>query len=141
MSAIKEEFISVETPVHAPIEKVWEYYTNPEHIVHWSFASDDWESPHATNDVRKGGKFVTTMRAKDGSAEFDFAGKYTDVKKHELLAYTLDDGRIVTVLFQEIGDGVKIISNFEAEDENPLDMQRQGWQAILNNFKKYTDSH
>lgn len=139
MGNTKEEFITVDTTVHAPMEKVWTHYTEPLHITHWSFASDDWEASAAANDVRKGGKFSTTMRAKDGSESFDFAGTYTDVKKHEHLAYALDDGRLVTVTFQETEDGIKIVLIFEAEDENSLDMQRAGWQAILNNFKKYTE--
>ena len=133
--------ITVETTISAPIGKVWEFWTKPEHIVNWAFASDDWEAPSAENDVRVGGKFKTVMAAKDKSTSFDFTGTYTAVKEHSLIEYDLDDGRHVRVQFNEIRDGVYITGSFEPENENPEDMQRSGWQAILDNFKKYVESN
>jgi uncharacterized protein YndB with AHSA1/START domain len=133
--------ITVETTISAPIGKVWEFWTKPEHIVNWAFASDDWEAPSAENDVRVGGKFRTVMAAKDKSTSFDFTGTYTAVKEQSLIEYDLDDGRHVRVQFHEIPDGVYITGSFEPENENPEDMQRSGWQAILDNFKKYVESN
>jgi len=132
--------ITVETIVHAPLERVWEAWNEPEHIVKWAFASDDWEAPAAENDIRTGGKFKTVMAAKDKSASFDFAGVYTNVKEYELIEYDMDDGRKVKVVFTETPEGVKIIETFDPENENSFETQRSGWQAILNNFKKYTES-
>lgn len=125
--------------VKAPIEKVWEYYTSPNHITKWAFAQDDWEAPYAENDVKVGGRFKTTMAAKDKSAQFDFTGVYTQVKPHELIEYKLDDGRMVTVTFSKTPTSVQIIVMFEMEHENSRELQQQGWQAILNNFKKYCE--
>lgn len=133
--------ITVETAISAPIRKVWEFWTKPEHIVNWAFASDDWEAPSAENDVRVGGKFRTVMAAKDQSTSFDFTGTYTAVKEHSLIEFDLDDGRHVRVQFNEIPDGVYITQSFEPENENPEDMQRFGWQAILDNYKKYVESN
>lgn len=133
--------ITVETAISAPVEKAWEFWTKPEHIVNWAFASDDWEAPSAVNDVRVGGKFRTSMAAKDKSTSFDFTGTYTAVKEHSLIEYDLDDGRHVRVQFKEIPDGVYITESFEPENENPEDMQRSGWQAILDNYKKYVESN
>jgi len=129
--------ITVEAIIHAPMEKVWKFWTKPENIVKWAFASDDWEAPHAENDVRVGGKFKTVMAAKDKSTSFDFTGVYTNVKNHELLEYNIDDGRHVKVDFVELSEGVRVTETFEPEKINPEDMQRSGWQAILDNFKKY----
>jgi uncharacterized protein YndB with AHSA1/START domain len=133
--------ITIEAVVNAPIEKVWKCWTEPEHITKWAFASDDWEAPHAENDVRVGGKFSTTMAAKDKSTSFDFGGVYTDVKQHELIAYELGDGRKVKVQFAQTSEGVRVIESFDPETENPEEMQRNGWQAILNNFKKHVESN
>jgi uncharacterized protein YndB with AHSA1/START domain len=132
--------ITVQSVVKAPIEKVWEFWTKPEHVVHWAFASDDWEAPAAENDLRVGGKFKTTMAAKDKSTSFDFTGVYTNVKEHELIEYDIDDGRHVKVEFTELPEGVKITETFEPENENPEEMQRSGWQAILDNFKKHAEA-
>ncbi len=132
--------ITIQTLVNAPLSKVWDSWTKPEHIVNWAFASDDWEAPAAENDVRIGGHFKTVMSAKDKSAGFDFTGTYTAVKEHELLEYDLDDGRHVKVEFIQTPEGVKIIESFEAESTNPEELQRAGWQAFLDNFKKYTES-
>lgn len=132
--------ITVQSVVKAPIEKVWEFWTKPEHVVHWAFASDDWEAPAAENDLRAGGRFKTTMAARDRSTSFDFTGTYTSVKEHELIEYDIDDGRHVKVEFTELPEGVKITETFEPENENPEEMQRSGWQAILDNFKKHAEA-
>ena len=132
--------ITVETTVNAPIEKVWQAWTNPEDIMGWSFASDDWHTPHATNDLRVGGSFSSTMAAKDGSFSFDFEGIYDEVVPHETIAYSLADGRKVKILFTDNGDETLISETFDAENENPVEMQQAGWQAILNNFKKYVEN-
>jgi len=108
--------------------------------VHWAFASDDWEAPAAENDLRVGGRFKTTMAAKNKSTSFDFTGVYTNVTENELIEYDLDDGRHVKVAFTELPNGVEITEAFEPENEFPKDMQRSGWQAILDNFKKYTEA-
>ena len=133
--------ITVQSVVKAPIEKVWEFWMKPEHIVNWAFASDDWEAPAAVNDLRVGGKFKTTMAARDKSMSFDFTGVYTNVKEHELIEYDIDDGRHVKLEFTESPEGVKITETFEPENENPEKMQRSGWQAILDNFKKYAEAN
>lgn len=132
--------ITIETIVRAPIATVWDCWTKPEHITHWAFASADWEAPEAENDVRTGGTFKTVMAAKDGSARFDFVGIYTDVKMHEMIAYDIADGRHVTVAFSETADGVRITETFDPENENAPERQRAGWQAILENFKKYAET-
>jgi uncharacterized protein YndB with AHSA1/START domain len=132
--------ISVQTIVHVPVEKAWEYWTKPEHIVHWNFASADWESPSAENDLQEGGRFKYIMSAKDGSASFDFEGTYVSINHKTYISYTMDDGRKVSVSFEPAGEGTKITESFDPEHENPEDMQRSGWQAILDNFKKYAES-
>ena len=134
--------ISTITWVKAPIEKVWEYYTSPEHIIKWAFASDDWEAPHAENDVKVGGRFKTIMAAKDKSAQFDFTGTYTQVKPNELIEYTIDgdDKRHVSVAFSKTETSVQIIVTFDMEHENTRELQQNGWQGILNNFKKHVES-
>lgn len=134
--------ITVETVVKAPIDKVWEYWNKPEHVVHWAFASDDWEAPAAENDLRTGGRFKTTMAAKDKSASFDLTGIYTNVKEHQLIEYDMDgaDKRHVKTEFAQLPEGVKVMVTFDPENENPEDMQRNGWQAISDNFKKYVES-
>jgi uncharacterized protein YndB with AHSA1/START domain len=131
--------ITVESIIRAPIEKVWKFWTKPEHIVHWTFASDDWEAPAAENDIRVDGKFKTVMAAKNKSTSFDFTGKYTNVIENELIEYDLDDGRHVKVEFAGLPDGARVTETFEPEKKNPEEMQRAGWQAILNNFRKYVE--
>ncbi len=131
--------IGITTWVKAPIEKVWEYYNSPEHITKWAFADDSWEAPYAENDLREGGKFKTHMGAKDKSAEFDFTGTYTKIVPHELIAYTMDDGRKALVTFIKQPTSVQVIVVFDMEHENSREMQRGGWQAILNNFKKHVE--
>lgn len=133
--------ITVENLIAAPIEKIWDYWTSPEHIPHWNFASDDWCSPAATNDLQVDGKFCYRMEAKDGSMGFDFEGIYTDIKLHESIEYTLGDGRNVKIDFEKKGDQYKVTETFEAENENPVEMQQQGWQNILDNFKKHVEGN
>lgn len=132
--------IEIIAAISAPIEKVWNLYTNPEHITHWNFASEDWHCPSATNDLKVGGKLSSRMEAKDGSMGFDFTGTYTEIHENELLAYTLEDGRHVKTTFTQNGEEIEVKTIFEAEDENSAEMQKQGWQAILNNFKKYAEA-
>jgi len=132
--------ITVETTVNAPIQKVWDYWTQPEHITQWAHASDDWHAPYADNDPRTGGKFKTTMAAKDGSFSFDFEGVYSNVVENSLIEYGIGDGRAVTISFTAEGDKTKIVETFDAETENPVEMQKGGWQAILDNFKKHVEA-
>jgi len=133
--------ITIETTVHAPVEKAWQYWTEPAHITKWNAASDDWHTPRAENDLRVGGKYSSRMEAKDGSMGFDFWGIYDEVKTNELIANTMGDGRKMSVHFKSEGDTTKITETFEAEEMNSIEMQKAGWQAILNNFKKYTESN
>ncbi len=137
----KKETITVAATVNAPIEKVWEFWTTPGHIIKWNNASDDWHTPHAENDLRVGGKFLARMEAKDGSYSFDFEGVYDEVKTNESIIYTLGDGRKVEITFEADGQTTKVIESFEAEGTNSLEMQQTGWQAILDNFKKYTEAN
>jgi uncharacterized protein YndB with AHSA1/START domain len=133
--------ISVQAIINAPIEQVWKLYTEPEHIVQWNNASNDWHTPRAENDLKVGGKFLYRMEAKDGSSGFDFEGTYEQVKTNELIVYSLTDGRKVEVIFTKDDDArTKIATNFEAESTNSIEMQCDGWQAILNNFKKYVET-
>lgn len=133
--------ITIQTTVNAPIEKVWTYWTAPEHITKWNSASEDWHTPHAENDLRTGGKFSSRMEAKDGSMGFDFGGTYDEVIEHQKIAYTMGDGRQVEVFFEARDGQTKVTESFDPETENPEDMQRQGWQAILDHFKKYTEAN
>jgi uncharacterized protein YndB with AHSA1/START domain len=132
--------ITIENTVHAPIEKVWQYWTMPKHITQWNNASNDWHTPHSENDVIVGGKFLSRMEAKDGSMGFDFSGVYNEVTVNELIAYTMDDGRKAKIVFSALGSKTKVVETFEAETENSIEMQRDGWQAILDNFKKYAEA-
>lgn len=141
METKQKSAITVETTVKAPVEKVWKYFSEPEHVTKWCQASDDWHAPYADNDLRKDGKFKTTMAAKDGSVSFDFEGVYTHVDPLKAFEYAMADGRNVKVTFTENGDETKVTETFDPEDTNPLEMQRGGWQAILNNFKEYTEAN
>lgn len=131
--------IAVKTTVNASIEKVWQYWTEPEHIEKWNNASDDWHTPYAENDLRIGGKFLSRMEAKDGSFGFDFEGVYADVISFEKIRYGLEDGREVETNFTGNEEITKVATTFDAENENPIEMQKSGWQAILDNFKKYVE--
>lgn len=132
--------ITVSAEINAPIEKVWAAWTNPADIMQWCNASDDWHAPKAENDLRVGGKFSTTMAAKDGSFSFDFSGEYSKVDPHKAIYYFMADGRTVEIEFAEDGTKSSIVETFDAESENPIEMQQEGWQAILNNFKKHVES-
>lgn len=140
MATNEKTVITVENTINAPVEKVWEYWTQPEHITKWNYASDDWHTPHAENDLRAGGKFVSRMEAKDGSFGFDFGGIYNAVTTNKYMEYTLGDGRKVKINFNPEGNQTEVVTNFEAEDTNSVELQKGGWQAILNNFKKYTEA-
>ena len=141
MNATEKINITVATTVNAPVAKVWEFWTNPKHITNWNNASDDWHTPRAENDLRVGGKFLSRMEAKDGSMGFDFNGVYDEVKTNELIAYTMEDGRKVKINLEDLGNETNITETFEAENENPVELQRGGWQSILDNFKKYTEEN
>jgi uncharacterized protein YndB with AHSA1/START domain len=140
METTSKKAVDISTTVNAPIEKVWEKFTSEDHIIHWNQASPDWHCPKAKNDFRAGGDFSYRMEAKDGSFGFDFGGTYDEVKEKELIRYTLGDGRKVTIHFIQVADTVRIEQSFEAENQNPVEMQRAGWQAILDSFKNYTES-
>ena len=141
METKEKILITVENTINAPVDKVWKYWTQPEHVTQWNFASNDWCSPHAKNDLRPGGQFVYRMEAKDGSFGFDFGGVYDAIETNKHIAYTLGDNRKVSIDFESKGDTTKVTQTFEAESINPVEMQRGGWQAILDNFKKYTESN
>jgi len=132
--------ITVQTTVNAPVNKVWASWSLPEHITQWCQASDDWHCPAASNDLRPGGSFRSTMAARDGSFSFEFGGIYDTVTEPELIEYTMGDGRKVKITFTPVGNSVYVEETFEAEDQHPAEMQQQGWQAILNNFKSYTET-
>lgn len=133
--------ITVQNKINASIDKVWEFWTLPEHITKWSFASPEWHTPYAENDVREGGKFKSTMAAKDGSMSFDFGGEYTLIEKNKAIDYVLEDGRKVEISFTETPDGIELIQKFDPETQNPENFQQQGWQAILDNFKNYAEAN
>ncbi len=132
--------ITIAALVDAPVERTWRCWTLPEHITRWNFASDDWCCPHAENDLRVGGRYVARMEAKDGSFGFDFEAIYDEVSELRTLAYTMTDGRRVQTLFEAQGDSTHVTTVFDPETENSVDMQRQGWQAILDNFKHYVET-
>lgn len=140
METKKKTVIKVETTIQAPVEKVWKFWTTPGHIRNWNNASEDWHTPYAENDLKPGGKFHSRMETRDGSTGFDFFGVYKEVKTCKLITSTLGDGREVKVTFSDSGNETTLTETFEAEDTNPVDMQRNGWQAILDNFKKYVES-
>ena len=133
------ELITVTTTINAPVEKVWEVWTSPVHIMHWNNASADWQTTFAENDLKNDGKFSSRMEAKDGSFGFDFWGVYDKVKEHEQIAYTMGDGRKANTSFAADGDSTTVTTVFEAESQNPVEMQKIGWQNILDNFKAYAE--
>lgn len=133
--------ITIQSTILAEIEKVWDYYTRPEHITNWNFASDDWCCPKAENDLRVGGKMSYRMEAKDGSFGFDLEAVYDEVIEHKRIVYTMSDGREVSTNFESSNGSTKVTTVFDAETENPVEMQKSGWQTILNNFKKYVESN
>ena len=133
--------ITITAEVNAPVAKAWKYWTSPEHITQWNHASDDWHCPKAENDVRAGGNFSSTMAAKDGSFSFDFSGVHNEVVTHKIIASTMGDGRKMYLSFEEKDGKTLVTESFEAESMNSLKLQRDGWQAILNNFKHHTESN
>ena len=141
METTTKTSITVESTVNASIEKTWKFWTGVEHITKWNSASEDWHTPRATNDLRTGGKFTSRMEAKDGSVGFDFGGTYSEVKPNQLIAYTMDDGRKAKVTFSGNNQSTKVVETFEAESVNSIELQRGGWQSILDNFKKYSESN
>jgi uncharacterized protein YndB with AHSA1/START domain len=141
MDTTNKTSITVEATVNASVQKVWNFWNAPEHITQWCAAIDTWHAPKADNDLRVGGSFATRMEAKDGSFGFDFGGIYDEVVPNKLISYTMSDGRKVKITFSGNGDQTTVTETFDAENENPVEMQREGWQAILNNFKKYAESN
>lgn len=133
--------ITVEITVKASILKVWEYWTKPTHIIHWAFAIETWEAPAAERDLRVGGRFKTTMAAKDRSVSFDITGTYTAIMENKLIEYDMDGGRHVKEEFALLDQDVKVRVTFDPENINSLERQRDGWQAILDNFKKYIENN
>ncbi len=140
------ERITVETTIAKDVQTIWEHFTKPQSIQCWAFASDEWEAPLATNDVRVGGRFLTHMQAKDGSAGFNFTGSYTEVEEYKTIKYLMDKGegepssRDCTISFSDLGNGTtKVTEDFYPELENSLELQKAGWQAILDNFKKFVE--
>lgn len=135
------EKLSIQATIAASQTKTWEYYTEPEHIVNWNFASDDWHCPAASNDVRPGGKMSATMAARDGSLSFEFEGIYEEVTPYKSMTYSMGDGRKVAVLFEPVGESTLVSVTFDPEQTHSLEMQSEGWQSILDNFKDYTESN
>lgn len=129
--------ITIETCIKAPVERVWQAWNTPEDILQWNAASEDWHTTRAEVDLRVGGNFSSRMEAKDESVGFDFTGTYTLVEPHKHIEYRMEDGREVSVLFETDGDQVTVRETFDAEDQNSVDMQRDGWQAILDNFARH----
>jgi len=133
--------LTITSEINKPINEVWNYLNNPEHITKWNFAHESWECPSAKNDLTVGGKLEVRMQAKDGSFGFDLVGIYDEIKENELIKYHLEDGREIEIIFERLSDNqTKITENFDPENQNPLEMQQQGWQAILDNFKNYAES-
>jgi uncharacterized protein YndB with AHSA1/START domain len=139
MNTSKKAVITVKATINSPLEKVWEFWIQPNHIRNWNNASDDWFTPVAEIDLHIGGKFSSRMEAKDGSFGFDFSGVFTEVVSEQLLSYTLDDDREVKITFTGEGSKTHVIETFEAETENTVELQQMGWQSILNNFKQYVE--
>lgn len=132
--------ITIETVVNAPLQQVWDAWNNPSDIEQWNAASPDWHTTRSTVDLREGGRFLSRMEAKDGSMGFDFEGTYTRVEPLRRIEYRMDDEREVQTLFEETADGVLVRSTFDAESQNPAEMQRAGWQAILDNFGRHVEA-
>ncbi|HEY4326631.1 MAG TPA: SRPBCC family protein [Mucilaginibacter sp.] len=133
--------IIVTATINADVNKVWDYYTQTGHITKWNFADPSWQCPSAENDMRVGGKYSARMEAKDGSFGFDFEAIYDKIIDGKQFTYTMPDGRQITVVFNKKGSQTEIDVTFDAETQNPEEFQKNGWQAILNNFKKYTEAN
>ena len=140
MNKHNNKTITIETTINAPVEKVWKCWSTPEDIMNWNNASPDWHTPSAKNDLRQGGKFIARMEARDGSMGFDFGGTYSEVILHKNISFTLEDNRKVTVIFSSLANSTRVVESFEAESTNSEELQRTGWQSILDNFKKYVEN-
>ncbi|MFL5764420.1 MAG: SRPBCC family protein [Bacteroidia bacterium] len=140
METMEKTVITVETKVNAPVEKVWKIWGDPQHIIKWNSASPDWHTPKATNDLKTGGKFSSRMEAKDGSMGFDFSGVYDEVRNQDYIEYTMEDGRKAKHWFKQEDNQTTVTIKFDAETQNPVEMQKGGWQAILDSFKAYCES-
>lgn len=133
--------LTVTTEINKPINEVWIFFNDPKHIINWNFAHESWECPSAKNDLNVRGKLEVRMQAKDGSFGFDMVGIYDEVLKNEIIKYHFEDGRNIEVIFEKLSDNkTKVTENFDPENQNPFDFQKDGWQAILDNFKKYAES-
>jgi uncharacterized protein YndB with AHSA1/START domain len=141
MNTQERTSVTVQATIQAPVQIVWKNWTSPQAIVQWNYASEDWHTPHAENDLRVGGTFRSRMEAKDGSFGFDFEGIYDAVRENEYIEYHLADGRKIKVSFFAEGASTRVTETFDTETENPVEMQRQGWQAILDNFRKFTEAN
>jgi uncharacterized protein YndB with AHSA1/START domain len=133
--------VTIETTINAPVEKVWKRWNTPEDIIKWNSPSADWHTPRAENDLQAGGKFLFRMEARDGSAGFDFGGIYDEINVNKQISYTIGDGRRVKIIFTSNGSKTRVVETFEAEQFNSIEMQRSGWQAILDNFKNYAEGN
>ncbi|GIZ07621.1 SRPBCC family protein [Flavobacterium sp. UMI-01] len=140
MQNSNKTIITIEATIKAPITKIWDFWITPEHIIQWNTASPDWHTPKAIQDFKVGGSFSFRMEAKDGSFGFDFNGKYDVIEPHHAIAYTMEDNRKVTTQFIHQENSIHIIQSFEAETENTIELQKSGWQSILDNFKKYAEN-
>ncbi|NBL64383.1 polyketide cyclase [Flavobacterium sp. NST-5] len=136
----EKQQISVQTEVNKPVEIVWKSFTETKHVMNWNFASDDWHCPKAENNLEVGGVFTYTMAAKDGSMSFDFEGKYSAVEHLKLIEYSMPDARFVSIKFEDLGEKTRVTEIFDPEDMHPIEFQQAGWQAILDNFRKYTET-
>lgn len=134
------DMITVETKVNAPLDLVWRSWITPADVTQWNFASDDWCCPQANSQPQVGGRFNYRMEAKDGSMGFDFEGEFTLVEDSKQIDYKMDDGRQVSIRFEEANGGTQVTESFDEENINPVELQQQGWQSILNNFKRYVES-
>jgi uncharacterized protein YndB with AHSA1/START domain len=132
--------LKIDAIVKSDRQKSWKCYTDPNHIVNWNFATEDWCCPNAENDLRVGGKYRARMEAKDGSFGFDFTAIYKKLEIGKSFSYEMEDGRSVEVNFNNVDGATEIVVEFDPENQNPLEMQRDGWQAILNNFKSYVEN-
>lgn len=141
METINQKAITVQTTIHADIRKVWKLFNDPQAITKWNSGHPEWHTPYSENDLRVGGTFKHRMEAKDGSMGFDFAGTYTAVIENELMEYDIADGRKVQVRFESAGNGTIVTETFDLENVHSEEMQRAGWQGILDNFKAYVESH
>ncbi len=141
MTTVTKTLITVRATINAPVERVWKHWNSPDSITKWNNASDDWHSPRASNDLRKDGKFSVRMEARDGSTGFDFEGTYDKVIENKQIDYSILDGRKVKITFSPAGEKTEVVETFEAEGTHSLEQQRDGWQSIMNNFKKFAELH